>query len=206
MSGKNFFKGFFMRLGLITAVLSVLCACAAPSANKTAKTGATVAKATAVQPSKSAAQIAAETDYMIQLQDMLSKTLNGTSFTMKRDGSTVTLTLSGSAAFSKNSYNVLPKGVADLKKIAPVLRYYDKTQINVVGHTAKEIGVKDATNRLLSQKRAEKTASVLTSAGIKPERFWINAKGSDNPVATNDTPAGRERNNRMEIVLTPALR
>ena len=82
-----------MRLGLITAVLSVLCACAAPSANKTAKTGATVAKATAVQPSKSAAQIAAETDYMIQLQDMLSKTLNGTSFTMKRDGSTVTLTL-----------------------------------------------------------------------------------------------------------------
>lgn len=192
-----------MRFGLISGLLLMLCACASAPSNKAPERTPVPAKRTAAHAARLAAK---EADYMSQLQNMLSRTLNGTSLTMKRKGNAVVLTMPGSAAFAKNSYNMAPKAAEELKKIAPVLRYYEKTRITVVGHTAKDPDVKDTTNKLLSRKRAEKAVSVLTASGLKADRFQSEGKGADEPVAKNDTAAGRTKNNRLEIVLTPLLR
>lgn len=194
-----------MRFSVISGLLLMLCACASVPADKTPK-GAEAKKQAAAQAAKSAALAAAENDYMSQLQKMLSRTLNGTPLTMKRKENALILTLPGEAAFARNSYNTASKAVEDLKKIAPVLRYYAKTHIGVVGHTAKDSDVKDTTNKLLSRKRADKVMSVLVEAGLKSERFRTEGKGADVPVSSNETEKGRAKNNRIEIILTPALR
>jgi outer membrane protein OmpA-like peptidoglycan-associated protein len=56
----------------------------------------------------------------------------------------------------------------------------------------------------LSQDRAEALAGRLVSSGVDGARIQANGMGGSNPVAANTTPAGRQRNRRIEIILTPA--
>jgi outer membrane protein OmpA-like peptidoglycan-associated protein len=56
----------------------------------------------------------------------------------------------------------------------------------------------------LTQDRAEALAGRLVSAGVDGSRIQANGMGTSNPVAANTTPAGRSRNRRIEITLTPA--
>jgi outer membrane protein OmpA-like peptidoglycan-associated protein len=56
----------------------------------------------------------------------------------------------------------------------------------------------------LTQDRAEALAGRLVSAGVDGARIQANGMGTTNPVSANTTPAGRTRNRRIEITLTPA--
>src|SRR5215213_5783954 len=56
----------------------------------------------------------------------------------------------------------------------------------------------------LTQDRAEALAGRLVSAGVDGSRIQANGMGTSNPVAANTTPAGRQRNRRIEIILTPS--
>jgi outer membrane protein OmpA-like peptidoglycan-associated protein len=56
----------------------------------------------------------------------------------------------------------------------------------------------------LTQDRAEALAGRLVSAGVDGSRIQANGMGTSNPVAANTTPAGRQRNRRIELTLTPA--
>ena len=56
----------------------------------------------------------------------------------------------------------------------------------------------------LTQDRAEALAGRLVSAGVDGARIQTNGMGTNNPVAANTTPAGRTRNRRIEITLTPS--
>lgn len=56
----------------------------------------------------------------------------------------------------------------------------------------------------LTQDRAEALAGRLVSAGVDGSRIQANGMGASNPVAANTTPAGRSRNRRIEVILTPA--
>ena len=56
----------------------------------------------------------------------------------------------------------------------------------------------------LTQDRAEALAGRLVSAGVDGARIQANGMGTTNPVAANTTPAGRSRNRRIEITLTPS--
>ena len=56
----------------------------------------------------------------------------------------------------------------------------------------------------LTQDRAEALAGRLVSAGVDGARIQANGMGASNPVAANTTPAGRQRNRRVEITLTPS--
>jgi outer membrane protein OmpA-like peptidoglycan-associated protein len=56
----------------------------------------------------------------------------------------------------------------------------------------------------LTQDRAEALAGRLVSSGVDGTRIEANGMGSANPVSANTTPAGRTRNRRIEITLTPA--
>ncbi|QPF73339.1 OmpA family protein [Roseateles sp. DAIF2] len=97
-------------------------------------------------------------------------------------------------------------GRADIKpQMRPVLdeigRNLDpKVQVTVVGHT--DSTGNDAINNPLSLERAESVRTYLGNRGVAPSRLFIEGRGSREPVASNDTDAGRAQNRRVEIFLT----
>lgn len=88
-------------------------------------------------------------------------------------------------------------------KIANVFKDYEKTAIHVVGHT--DSTGSDAYNQKLSERRASEVAKYLSSQGVESMRMVIWGRGENEPVAGNDTKAGRARNRRVDIVVKPIV-
>jgi chemotaxis protein MotB len=93
-----------------------------------------------------------------------------------------------------------------LQKVAEALKGYENKIIRVVGHTdnvpvAKSIQGIYPSNWELSVARATNVVRFLQVSGIPPERMVPSGRGEYDPVAPNDTPEGRQKNRRIEIVL-----
>jgi chemotaxis protein MotB len=93
-----------------------------------------------------------------------------------------------------------------LKKVAEALKGYDNKIIRVVGHTdnvpvAKSLQATYPSNWELSVARATNVVRFLQDSGIPPERLIPSGRGEYDPVASNDTPEGRQKNRRIEIML-----
>jgi chemotaxis protein MotB len=93
-----------------------------------------------------------------------------------------------------------------LTKVADALKGYEGKIIRVVGHTdnvklAKSLQATFPTNWELSVARATNVVRFLQGAGIPPERMVPSGRGEYDPVAPNDTPQGRQKNRRIEIML-----
>jgi len=93
-----------------------------------------------------------------------------------------------------------------LQKVAGALKGYENKIIRVVGHTdnvpvAKSLQVLFPSNWELSVARAINVVRFLQVSGIPPERRVPSGRGEYEPVAPNDTPEGRQKNRRIEIVL-----
>jgi chemotaxis protein MotB len=93
-----------------------------------------------------------------------------------------------------------------LKKVADALKGYESKIIRVVGHTdnvkvAKSLQGTFPTNWELSVARATNVVRFLQDSGIPPERMIPSGRGEYEPVAPNDTPEGRQKNRRIEIML-----
>jgi chemotaxis protein MotB len=106
---------------------------------------------------------------------------------------------SGRAALKKEGKEVL-------KKVADALKGYENKIIRVVGHTdnvpvAKSLQGTFPSNWELSVARATTVVRFLQEAGIPPERMIPSGRGEYEPVAPNDTPEGRQKNRRIEIML-----
>jgi outer membrane protein OmpA-like peptidoglycan-associated protein len=71
--------------------------------------------------------------------------------------------------------------------------------VQLIGHT-DGTGGRDA-NLVLSQARAQAVYNALISKGIEAKRFVVSGLGATKPVGNNRTAAGRDQNNRVEIVL-----
>ena len=104
---------------------------------------------------------------------------------------------SGKAAIKKEGKDVL-------KKVADALKGYESKIIRVVGHTDNVPLAKSASfasNWELSVARATTVVRFLQDNGIPPERLVPSGRGEYEPVAPNDTPEGRQKNRRIEIML-----
>jgi outer membrane protein OmpA-like peptidoglycan-associated protein len=88
-----------------------------------------------------------------------------------------------------------------LNSVALVLKKYNKTLIDVNGHT--DSTGSDQYNLDLSRRRAQSVASYLSAQGVDGRRFAVNGYGESDPIASNATEAGRAQNRRVEIYLTP---
>ena len=93
-----------------------------------------------------------------------------------------------------------------LKTVADALKGYEDKVIRVVGHTdnvrvARSLQSTFPTNWELSVARATNVVRFLQDAGIPPERMIPSGRGEYDPVAPNDTPEGRQKNRRIEIML-----
>ncbi|HVG23403.1 MAG TPA: OmpA family protein [Thermoanaerobaculia bacterium] len=86
-----------------------------------------------------------------------------------------------------------------LSRIAEQLRINDQLSVAIEGHT-DSVG-SDASNQALSEKRAAAVRDYLRARGIPASRMTVTGLGETTPVATNDTPAGRQQNRRVELVI-----
>lgn len=93
-----------------------------------------------------------------------------------------------------------------LKKVGEALKGYENKVIRVVGHTdnvplAKSLQGTFPTNWELSVARATNVVRYLQEVGIPPQRMVPSGRAEYDPVAPNDTPEGRQKNRRIEIML-----
>jgi outer membrane protein OmpA-like peptidoglycan-associated protein len=104
------------------------------------------------------------------------------------------------AAFFDTGKSVLkPPAKATLTKLASQLRGDDKLRITVEGHT-DSIGSEEK-NQQLSEKRAQAVRDYLAGAGVGADRISATGKGEADPIASNKTPAGRQQNRRVELII-----
>jgi outer membrane protein OmpA-like peptidoglycan-associated protein len=97
---------------------------------------------------------------------------------------------SGSSALNKQS-------VEDLEKMGDILAKYSDDRIRIYGYT-DSVGGK-AYNEELSLRRADAVKRVLVGRGVQEKQITALGMGAADPVAANDTPAGRKKNRRVVL-------
>lgn len=117
------------------------------------------------------------------------------SVVLKSD-SLITLT---DVLFETNSYKLKSEHFAQLDDVSQFLSAHPTVELSVFGHT-DNVG-DEKHNVTLSAKRAESVAQYLINKGIDDERIFFEGFGSARPVSENDTPQGRSKNRRVEILL-----
>lgn len=102
--------------------------------------------------------------------------------------------------FKSGSFELLPGARERLAKVSGIVLAYQGLHLAVEGHT-DSIGT-DEYNRRLSEQRAEAVRDYLVQQGIKSDAITSSGFGKTEPVATNDTPEGRQQNRRVELVVS----
>lgn len=139
--------------------------------------------------------------YMDKQEAELRQKLQGTGVSVTRMGDDIVLNMPGNVTFPTNQAAIDADFYPVLNSVAVVVNKYEKTLIEVVGHT-DSTGT-DAINQPLSEERAFSVGEYLKSQQVMPERVGTYGVGSDYPVASNDTSSGRALNRRVEITLLP---
>lgn len=124
--------------------------------------------------------------------------------------SAIKYTVESDLLFPSGSYTISPQGERLLASFTQKLAPMQQSKIIVTGYTDNaKIGPALArqgitSNEILSQKRAEAVVQYMISQGVKPELISAQGKGEADPVASNNTSAGRAQNRRVEFTLAAA--
>ena len=102
--------------------------------------------------------------------------------------------------FKSGSYELMPGARERLAKVSGIVLAYPSLKLSVEGHT-DSIGTDDY-NQQLSEHRAEAVRDYLVQQGIPADSIQASGFGKTAPVASNDTPEGRQQNRRVELVLS----
>jgi outer membrane protein OmpA-like peptidoglycan-associated protein len=139
--------------------------------------------------------------YMDKEEMKLRQELEGTGVSVTRNGDNITLNMPGHITFATNSADLNADFYAALNSVTKVLNEFDKTVIEVAGHT--DSTGSDAYNQSLSERRAGSVAAYLKSQNVMPERVIAVGLGESRPVADNTSAEGRQANRRVELTLVP---
>src|SRR4029077_5922055 len=101
--------------------------------------------------------------------------------------------------FDTGSFTLKPGAREKLAKLSGILLAHPGLTMQIEGHTDSVGG--DAFNVRLSEQRANSVRDFLGEQGVSPSSISAQGFGKAEPVATNDTPEGRQRNRRVEIVV-----
>jgi outer membrane protein OmpA-like peptidoglycan-associated protein len=140
-------------------------------------------------------------NYMDQQEAELRAQLQGTGVSVTRVGQNLILNMPSNITFATDESVVQPGFNSTLVSVALVLKKFDKTIVDVYGHTDSTGSASH--NQTLSQRRAVSVATILANQGIDQRRFYIEGKGSNSPIASNATESGRAQNRRVEIQIAP---
>ncbi|MHA6289099.1 OmpA family protein [Maricaulis sp. CAU 1757] len=140
-------------------------------------------------------------NYMDRQEAAMREALSDTGVGVRREGDELRMIMPGDVTFATNSSEIAPQFYGILNDVSNVLNRYPATYVDVVGH-ADSTGEAEY-NQRLSERRASSVATYLMSQGVMRDRFYVAGMGERSPIASNDTPAGRAQNRRVEIVLRP---
>ena len=120
---------------------------------------------------------------------------------VERVGEGIKITLSENMVnFAFNSAELTSSAKTNLDKLATVLINNPDTNINIYGHTDNK-GTAQV-NQKISENRANSVKNYLISKGIASSRMITMGRGFSEPIASNDTDAGRAQNRRVEFAIT----
>jgi len=143
-----------------------------------------------------------------QMQEAMKAELASKQVTIRELEGKLTLSMVESILFDSGKAEVKADGLEALKKVAEVLKNTTDQEILVAGYTDNvpikgRLAQKYPTNWELSAARAISVVKILMADGVDPALLSATGFGEYRPVAENDTPEGRAKNRRMEIILMP---
>jgi outer membrane protein OmpA-like peptidoglycan-associated protein len=145
-----------------------------------------------------------EVGYYMDVQQARLQKLGTDRVRVVRRGATLVLTLVAGSGFESGSFRLAREAEATLAALAGTLCEFEKTVVSVHGHTDASGG--ERANLALSERRALAVARVLIDNGVDRRRLVVVGRGQLNPVASNETEEGRERNRRVEVHIDPIQR
>lgn len=137
----------------------------------------------------------------------LRNALVGAPVDVTQTDDSIIMTSSADYMFPSGGWEI-PSDSPVLNRVTPILAKLQNTKITVRGYTdntpvgpqLQRMGI--ANNNELSTRRAQSVVDYLASHGVNRGLMTAQGFGESNPIVSNDTPQGRARNRRVDIVLT----
>ena len=139
--------------------------------------------------------------YMDNQAEKLRQRLQGTGVSVTRVGDNIRLNMPGNVTFATNSSDIRGQFEPVLDSVGIVINEFNETNVRITGYT--DSTGSDSYNQQLSEQRAASVRSFLAGRGVVAGRLFSQGMGERNPIASNETQAGREQNRRVEIELIP---
>jgi chemotaxis protein MotB len=142
-----------------------------------------------------------------QLNQTMSTEIANNQMQITRLQGAIKVTVNGELLFPSGGWQMPITAQQTIAKMAPILAPMQQTTIVVNGYTdntpiGPELMREGVTsNLILSQRRADNVMNFMVSQGVNPSLVTAQGFGDANPVASNDTAAGRAQNRRVELTL-----
>ncbi len=120
----------------------------------------------------------------------------------------VYISLADNMLYKSGSYQINERAAETLSKIAKIINDYKDYEVLIEGNTDNvPISRENIRNNWdLAALRASSVVQELqNNYGVDPKRLTAGSRGEYNPIASNDTAVGRQRNRRTQIIITPKL-
>lgn len=118
---------------------------------------------------------------------------------VERVGEGIEVTFDSGLLFDFDSDRIRPAAAANLTELARSLNKFGDSNLLIVGHTDSQGD--DAYNQALSYRRANSASAYLQSQGVPSTRVSTSGRGESEPVASNSTDDGRQKNRRVEVAI-----
>ncbi|MBN8817259.1 MAG: OmpA family protein [Sphingomonas sp.] len=141
--------------------------------------------------------------YMDAQEKKLRERTAGTGVDVVRQGDDLLLRMPSGITFATDQSAIQPQFQPTLDQVATTLAEYPKTMIDVLGHTDSDGS--EAYNLALSERRAQSVVAYLSSHGVASVRMATKGYGEMQPIASNETAAGKAQNRRVEIKIVAAV-
>lgn len=139
--------------------------------------------------------------YMDRQEQELRRETAGTGVEVVRQGDELTLRMPSGITFAQGRYDIQPQFRQTLNEVASTLGSYERTYIDVLGHTSSE-GT-DAFNQTLSEQRARSVADYLRTQGVQSARIETQGYGETQLLNDENDETERAANRRVEIRIVP---
>ncbi len=136
-------------------------------------------------------------NYMDKQAEEIEEDLEGAE--VERVGEGILITFDSGLMFDLDSDQLRSATKQNLQELSEVLKKYEDTNILIQGHTDSQ-GSEEYNDRL-AMDRANSVSYYLASQGVQSARITEQSYGEHQPVATNETAAGRQQNRRVEVAI-----
>ncbi len=135
--------------------------------------------------------------HMDKQAEELRRDLEGA--TVERVGEGILITFESGLVFDFDSYNLREDTKTNLTKLSGTLQKYDDTNILIEGHT--DATGDESYNQKLSENRAAAVEKFLETQGVADPRITTKGYGESQPLDSNDSEAGKQKNRRVEVAI-----